>query len=152
MTIAQTLTDSFKEQLLLGVHDFRETAGDTFKLALYTSVADLGAETTAYTTTGEVVGTGYTAGGAELVLEGVASGDGVAYVRFADLAFPGATFTARGAMIYNTTPSADDGAGDPLVNPSVAVLDFGSDRTVTADTFTIEFPVAAASSAIIRVA
>jgi hypothetical protein len=147
--IVQTLTDSFKQQLLLGVHDFR-VGGDTFKLALYTAEADLGAGTTAYTSTGEVTGGGYSAGGAILVSEGVSVQNGTAFVTFTNVVFPGATFTTRGALIYNTTPSAN-GPDGALTNPSVAVLDFGSDKTVTSNSFTIQFPADTPAAAIIRI-
>lgn len=147
--IVQTLTDSFKEELLLGVHDFR-VGGDTFKLALYTASADLGAGTAAYTATGEISGTGYTAGGVTLVNAGTSVQNGTAYATFDNAAFPGATFTARGALVYNTTPSAD-GPDGALTNPAVAVLDFGSDKTVTSNTFTVQFPSASPTTAIIRI-
>ena len=150
--ISQTLTDSFKAQLLRATHDFREAEGDTFKLALYTANADLGAATTQYTTTGEVVGAGYVAGGAVLTRRGVVVENGVAFVRFDNLSFPGATFTARGALIYNTTPSTTGGGGIPLVDPSVAVLDFGADRSASNSTFTIQSPAWTPTTAISRIA
>lgn len=158
MAITQTLCTSFKGELLLGVHDFRAATGDTFKLALYTSLADLGAATTAYTTTGEVTGTGYTAGGVTLVNLGVSAeaylsdgSYGVGFASFSTMTVPASTITAAGALIYNTTPSANGIAGTPLTNPAVCVLDFGGSKTSSTSTFTITFPANAAGSAIIRV-
>lgn len=115
MAIIGCMTDSFKHELLLAVHDF---ANDTFKIALYDSTADIGPSTTAYTSTGEVTGTGYAAGGATLSGISITAGAGVAYVDWADPTWSGADFTARGALIYNTSES----------NKSVLVLDFGSNR------------------------
>lgn len=149
MAIAQTLTTSFLKELFLGVHDFRTSGGDTFKIALYSSSATLNADTTAYTSTGEISGTNYTAGGATLTNAGVSSSDGVAYVTFNNPTWASASFTARGALIYNTTPSAN-GVSGALTNPSVCVLDFGSDKTVTARTFTVTIPSATSSTALIR--
>lgn len=136
------LCTSFKVELLKAVHDFTPSTGDTFKLALYTSAATLDASTTSFTTTNEVSGTGYTSGGAALtVIEPTSSGT-TAFLDFADLTFSSATITARGALIYN-----DSAAGDP----AVAVLDFGADKTSTAGDFTIVFPTADASTAIVRI-
>jgi hypothetical protein len=147
------MATSFKAEVLLGVHDFRVTSGDTFKLALYTSSANLDATTTAYSATNEVSGTGYTAGGGTLSnLGGAVTSGTTGFVDFSDLTFSTATITARGALIYNTTPSALSNAGGTLTNPAVAVLDFGSDKTSTAGDFTIVFPAAAAATAIIRIA
>lgn len=151
MPIAQTLCTSFKAEILLGVHDFRASGGDTFKIALYTSLASLGAATTAYTATGEVSGTGYSAGGATLTNLGVSSSGTTGLADFSDVTFSSASFTARAALIYNTTPSAAGASGAALTNPAVCVLDFGSDKTVTAGNFTIEFPSATATSAIVRI-
>jgi hypothetical protein len=155
MTITQGLTSSFRAEILLGVHDFR-ASGDTFKIALYTSSATLNANTTAYSATNEVSGTGYTAGGATLTSNGVSTTNtstaiGVGHLDFADASWASATITARGALIYNTTPSALDNAGATLTNPSVAVLDFGADKTITAGTFSVSFPTADSTSAIIRI-
>jgi hypothetical protein len=155
MSITQTDVTSFKAELLLGVHDFR-ASGDTFKVALYTSLASLDANTTAYTTSGEVVGAGYVAGGATLTNLGVTTSNtnstaGVGFADFSDVSWPASTITARGALIYNTTPSATDNAGNVLVNPAVAILDFGYDQSTTATTFTIVFPTASGTTAIIRV-
>lgn len=153
MAITQAMATSFKAEVLLGVHDFRASGGDTFKLALYTSTATLDATTTAYTATNEVSGTGYTAGGASLTnLGGAVTSGTTGYTDFNDLTFSTATITARGALIYNSTPSALSNAGTSLTNPAVAVLDFGSDKTSTAGDFTIVFPAAAAATAIIRIA
>jgi len=153
LAITQAMATSFKAEVLLGVHDFRVTSGDTFKLALYTSSANLDATTTAYSATNEVTGAGYTAGGGTLSnLGGAVTSGTTGFVDFSDLTFSTATITARGALIYNTTPSALSNAGGTLTNPAVAVLDFGSDKTSTAGDFTIVFPAAAAATAIIRIA
>lgn len=146
MPISQAMPTSFKQQLLEGVHDFRASGGDTFKLALYTSSANLGASTTAYSATNEASGAGYSAGGATLSAVNPSVSGTTALTDFADVTFSGATITARGALIYNTTP------GHTYTNAAVAVLDFGSDRTSTAGDFTIVFPAADASNAIIRIA
>lgn len=152
MTIAQTATTSFKVELLQAVHNFGPTSPDTFKVALFTAAANLSASTTAYTSgmTGEVSssGTGYTTGGNTLVISvSPTSGNNsssvpTAYVSFSNSTWTNATFTARGALIYNDTASG---------NPSVAVLDFGSDKTVNNDTFQIIFPTPDANSAIVRI-
>lgn len=157
MAITQAMTTSFKAEILLAVHDFRNTGGDTFKLALYTSSASIDANSTAYTTSNEVTGTNYTAGGAALTNGGVtasntSSSAGTGFTTFSNLTFANATITARGAMIYNTTPSANGTANTTLTNASVAVLDFGSDKTSTDGDFTIVFPAATNSTAIIRIA
>lgn len=150
------MCSSFKAELLLAVHDFRATGGDTFKIALYSAAASIDANTTAYTTSGEITGTNYTAGGIALTNLGVATynntaSSGTGFVDFADATFPNVTITARGALIYNTTPSADSNTGSVLVNPAVAVLDFGSDKTATNGDFTIMFPAATSTAAIIRI-
>ena len=162
MAITQSMCTSFKAQLMLGVHDFRPSAqsgADVFDLALYTSSADLSANTTAYTASGEVSssGTNYTAGGAALTNIGVGTTNtnataGTGFVDFADLTFSNVTLTARGALIYNTTPSGRDNANSALTNAAVCVLDFGGDKTATAGDFTIIFPTFDATSAIIRIA
>lgn len=162
MAITQAMCTSFKAQLLLGVHDFRPSAqagADTFKLALYTSAADLDANTTTYATGGEVSssGTNYTAGGQALSNTGVGttfsnSTSGTGFVDFADETFTNVTLTARGCLIYNNTPSANDNSNAALTNAAVCVLDFGGDKTATAGDFTIIFPTFDASSAIIRIA
>jgi hypothetical protein len=152
--ISQTLCASFKAQVLLGVHDFRASGGDTFKIALYTSLADLGASTTQYTATGECVGAGYSAGGITLTNLGVSTDTSasVGFTTFANATFTGVTLTARGALIYNTTPSATAANGAALTNPAVCVLDFGEDKTVTASNLTVVFPANTSSAAIIRIA
>lgn len=152
--ISQTLCASFKAQVLLGVHDFRASGGDTFKIALYTSLADLGASTTQYTATGECVGAGYSAGGIVLTNLGVSTdaSANVGFTTFANVTFTGVTLTARGALIYNTTPSATAANGAALTNPAVCVLDFGEDKTVTASNLTVVFPANTSSAAIIRIA
>lgn len=142
MAITQAMCTSFKVELLQGVHNFTASTGDTFKIALYTSSASLDATTTAYTTSNEVVGTGYTAGGNTLTNVTPTSSGTTAFTDFADTTWSTATITARGALIYNSTDS----------NKSVCVLDFGSDKTSTAGNFTIVFPTADASNAIIRIA
>lgn len=148
MTIAQTATTSFKVELLQAVHNFGPTSPDVFKVALYTSAADIGANTTAYTTTEEVVGTAYTAGGLELTITTSPTsgtntgGTGVAFISFGSAVWPNATLTARGALIYNTSKS----------NKSVCVLDFGADKTVEDATIQILFPAADANSAVVRIA
>jgi hypothetical protein len=134
---------SFKKELLEGTHDFT-TSGNTFKLALYTNSASFDASTTAYTATNEVGDSGtYTAGGGALTNVNPTTSGTTAFTDFADLSFTSATITARGALIYNDTAAGD---------PSVVVLDFGSDKTSTSGTFTIVFPTADASNAIIRIA
>jgi hypothetical protein len=160
MPITQAMCSSFKAEIMLGVHDFRATAGgDTFKLALYTSSATIDANTTAYSSSNEVSssGTNYTAGGGTLVNLGVVTSNntastGVGFTDFSDLTFANSTITARGALIYNTTPSANSNANTTLTNAAVASLDFGSDKTSTAGDFTIIFPAATNTTAIIRIA
>jgi len=149
MAITQAMATSFKVEILDSIHNFgvgvirASTAADTFKIALFTSSATLDATTTAYTTSNEVVGTGYTAGGNTLAISVVPVSSGTtAYLSFTNSSWTTATITARGAMIYNSTQS----------NKCVAVLDFGSDKTSTAGTFTIVFPTADATNAIIRIA
>ena len=157
MAITQAMTTSFKAEILLGVHDFRGTGGDTFKIALYSSSASIDANTTSYTTTGEVTGTNYTAGGNTLTNGGVtatntSSSAGTGFTTFNSTTWSSATITARGALIYNTTPSANGISNTALTNPTVAVLDFGSDKISTAGDFTINFPSATSTTAIIRIA
>lgn len=142
------MTTSFKQQLLEAVHDFR-TSGDTFYMALYTNSATLDASTTAYTATGETTntsGSAYVAGGQALTNVNPTTGGTTAFTDFADEVWPTASFTARGALIYNSTPT------HTYTNPSVVVLDFGSDKTASAGDFTVIFPTADASNAIIRIA
>jgi hypothetical protein len=138
---------SFKQQLLEAVHDFRSTGGDTFKLALYTNSASFTAATTAYTATNEVPDSGsYAAGGGTLTNVSPSSSGTTAFTDFADLTFTNATITARGAMIYNSSPT------HTYTNPSVVILDFGTDKTSTTGDFSIIFPTANATDAIIRIA
>jgi len=135
---------SFKKELLTGTHNFTNSSGNTFKLALYTNSASFTAATTAYTSSNEVSNSGsYSAGGGALTNVTPTSSGTTAFTDFADLEFTSATITARGALIYN-----DSAAGDP----TVAVLDFGADKTSTTGTFTIQFPTADATNAIIRIA
>jgi hypothetical protein len=147
MSILQTATTSFKVQLLQAVHSFGPTSPDTFKIALYTAAADINATTTVYSSTDEVTGAGYTAGGNTLVIStSPTSGNNsasvpTAYISFNNTSWTSATFTARAALIYNVTEG----------NKSVAVLDFGSDKTVNNDIFQIIFPTPDANSAIVRI-
>ena len=140
---------SFKNELLYGVHDFDASTGDTFNIALYTSSATLDASTTAYSATNETSGTGYSAGGQALTNVNPTTSGTTAFTDFADETFTTATITARGALIYNTTPNT---TSISVTNPAVVVLDFGGDKTSTAGDFTIVFPTADASNAIIRIA
>ena len=146
MAISQAMCTSFKQQLLQGQHDFR-SGGHTFKLALFTSSATLDATTTDYSTSNEAVGTGYTAGGGMLTNVNPTTSGTTAFTDFADLTFASATITANGALIYNTTTGGGSGTTD-----AVAVLAFGGDKTSTNGDFTIQFPTADASNAIIRIA
>lgn len=136
--ITAGLTDSFKQQLLLGVHDF---ATDTFRIALYTSSATLGPNTTVYNSTNEVSGTGYTAPGLVLTNITVLLSQGVAYVNFDNPTWVGATFTTRGALIYNATKAGK----------SVGVLNFGVDQTMLGQSFTIQLPTNNPENALIRI-
>ena len=151
MAIAQAMCTSFKKELLEGVHNFKNSGGDTFKLALFpegtgaksSTTATLGASTTALVTTGEVSSSGsYATGGGTLTRVDPSTSGTTAFTDFADLSFTTATITAMGALIYNSSDS----------NKAVAVLDFTSNKTSTAGTFTIQFPTADASNAIIRIA
>ena len=151
MAITQAMCTSFKQQLLTGTHDFTASTGNTFKLALYaissggkaSTTATLGASTTAFTTTGEVASSGSYATGGGTLTNVTPTTDGTTGITdFADLSFTTATITARGALIYNSSAT----------NAAVAALDFGGDKTSTAGTFTIQFPTADASNAIIRIA
>lgn len=142
MAITQAMTTSFKKELMEGVHNFTT---HTFKIALYTSSATLDATTTAYSATNEVSGTNYTAGGNTLTVTGgaVSTSGTTAYIDFSDTTWADATITARGAVIYNSSVAG---------NPAVAVLDFGGDKISTAGDFTVSFPTADASNAIVRIA
>jgi hypothetical protein len=144
MAISQAMVTSFKVQILGGDFDFSSGTAQVFKIALFTSSATLGATTTAYSTSDEVVGTGYTAGGNTLTISTNPTSSGTtALLDFADTTWSSATITARGALIY---------LADGVTDPAVAVLDFGSDKTSTAGDFTIVFPAADASNAILRIA
>ena len=148
MSILQTATTSFKVQLLQAVHNFGPTSADTYKIALYTGNADINASTTVYTTSNELPTTGgYTQGGNTLTISVYPtsgtnqSAVSTAYISFENTSWLNATFTTRAALIYNSTQG----------NKSVAVLDFGADKTVANDTFTIIFPTPDANSAIVRI-
>ena len=134
---------SFKQELLEAVHNFQLSGGDTFKIALYDNSASFTAATTAYTATNEVTGTGYTAGGNTLTRIDPTSSGTTAFTDFADTTWASSTITARGAMIYNDTAAG---------NPAVVILDFGSDKSSTNGDFTVVFPTADATNAIIRIA
>ena len=142
MAISSAICTSFKQEILVGTHNFTATSGDTFKIALYTSSASLGAGTTAYTTSNEISGTGYTAAGAALTSVTPTTSGTTAFCDFADVSYTSASFTANGALIYN----------DDQSDKAVAVIAFGGDKTVSSGTFTIQFPTADASNAIIRIA
>jgi hypothetical protein len=143
MAITQAVCNTFKSEILGAVHDFDSGSGQVFKLALYSSAATLNATTTVYSSSDEVGNTGqYSAGGGVLASQQVSLDGSVAIVDFADLSFTGVTLTARGALIYNTSDS----------NKSVCVLDFGSDKTATSGTFTIQFPAFTSAAAILRIA
>jgi hypothetical protein len=140
---------TFKKELMFGAHDFDSSTGDTLKIALYTSSATLDASTTAYSATNESSGTGYSAGGQDLTTVDPTVSGTTAFTDFADETWSSSSITARGALIYNSTPNTTSIA---LTNPSVIVLDFGSDKTSTTGDFTVVFPTADASNAIIRIA
>lgn len=139
MAITQAIANSFKQEVMQEAHDIDN---DTFKIALYTSTATLDATTTVYSATNEISGTGYTATGNTLAGNVVTLDTGVAIVDFTDSAWTSSSFTARGALIYNSTNG----------NKALVVLDFGGDQTVSSGTFTVQFPAADASNAIIRLA
>jgi len=139
MALTQSMVTSFKVELFGGIQDLDT---DTIKIALFTSAATLNAATTAYSTTNEVVGTGYVAGGNTLAGATISSSGTTAFVDFSDTTWTSATITARGALIYNSSKA----------NRAIAVLDFGADKTSTAGDFTVQMPVADASNALIRIA
>tara|TARA_R110002012_G_scaffold56846_6_gene146103 strand:+ start:420 stop:851 length:432 start_codon:yes stop_codon:yes gene_type:complete len=143
MAIQQAMCTSFKKELLEAKHNFLNSGGSTFNLALYTSSASLDADTTAYTTSNEVSGTNYTAKGAALTRVDPSTSSATAFTDFSDLTFSNVTLTAAGALIFNDSASGD---------PSVCVLNFGADKSASSGDFTVVFPAAAASSAIIRIA
>ena len=145
MAITSAVCSSFKQELLQGKHNFSSSSGDTFKIALFTSSASLGASTTAYSTSNEISntsGSSYSAGGATLTSVTPALDGTTAVCDFSDVSYTSASFTANGALIYNDTQS----------DKAVAVIAFGGDKTVSSGTFTIQFPAADASNAIIRIA
>ena len=145
MAISSAVCNSCKQEILVGTHNFTASSGNTFKIALFTSDASLGAGTTAYSTSNEITnssGTAYTAGGATLTSVTPTTSGTTALCDFSDVSFSSASFTANGALIYNDTQS----------DKAVAVIAFGGDKTVTSGTFTIQFPTADASIAIIRIA
>jgi len=156
MAISQAMCTSFKSELLQGIHNFHNGSGggtttttgsgNTFKIALFTSSASLGASTTAYSTSNEVSGTNYSAGGNSLTNVDPSTSGTTALTDFADSTWSTATITARGALIYNSSTTAGS------ANRAVAVLDFGADKTSTSGDFTVQFPAADASNAIIRIA
>lgn len=146
MAISSAICNTFKTEVLKAVHNFTASSGNSFKLALYTSSASMGAATTAYTTTNEIAntsGSAYTAGGKALTSVTPALDSSTACCDFADISFTSASFTANGCLIYNDTASGD---------PGVCVIAFGGDKTVSSGTFTIQFPAADASNAIVRIA
>lgn len=143
MAIIQALTTTFCQQVLEGVHNFKASTGNTFKIALYASTANLGSSTTAYTATGEVVATGYTAGGQALNNLGTASAGTTGYCSFSTLSWASSGIVARGALIYNSNAVG-------YTNPSVMVLNFGMDRYPVSGTFQLTFPTNNSTSAIIR--
>jgi len=147
MAITSALCTSFKKELLECKHDFNATSGHTFKIALFTSSASLDAATTDYSTSNEVVGVGYTAGGIALTNIDPAISGTTAFIDFADATWPSATITAAGAMIYNTTTD-----GGTSTTDAVAIISFGGDKTSTNGDFVIQFPTADASNAIVRIA
>ena len=145
MTISSAVCNSFKQEILVGTHNFTASSGNSFKLALYTSSASLGAGTTAYATTNEISntsGSAYTAGGKVVVSVTPALDGSTACCDFADISFTSASFTANGCLIYNDTQA----------DKAVCVVAFGGDKTVSSGTFTIQFPTADASNAILRIA
>ena len=150
MAISSAICTSFKQEILVGTHNFTASSGNTFKIALYTSSASLGAATTAFSTDNEISntsGSAYSAGGANLTNQGVSLSSTTAFTDFSDVTYSSASFTANGALIYNTTTDGGSGTTD-----AVCVIAFGGDKTATNGTFTIQFPTADASSAILRLA
>ena len=143
MAITTAMCTTFKKELLEAVHNFKNSGGSTFNLALYTSSATLGASTTAYTTSNEVSGTGYTAKGAALTRVDPSNDGTTGITDFANLTFSSSSITANGALIFNESASGD---------PAVCALAFGGDKTSSSGDFTIQFPAADASNAIIRIA
>ena len=145
MSIASAVCNSFKQEILVGTHNFTASSGNDFKLAMYTSSASLGAGTTAYASTNEIsntAGSAYSAGGKTIVSVTPALDGSTAVCDFADISFTSASFTANGCLIYNDTQA----------DKAVCVVAFGGDKTVSSGTFTIQFPAAGASTAIVRIA
>ena len=145
MAISSAVCNSFKQEILVGTHNFTASSGNSFKLAMYTSSASLGAGTTAYSATNEISnasGSAYTAGGKALTSVTPVLDGSTAVCDFADISFTSASFTANGCLIYNDTQS----------DKAVCVVAFGGDKTVSSGTFTIQFPAAGASTAIVRIA
>ena len=150
MAITSAICSSFKQELLQGMHSFESTGGSTFKIALFTSSATLNATTTDYSTSNEITndaGSAYSAGGSALTNTGVGLTSTTAFTDFTDVAWTTASFTANGALIYNTTTDGGSSTTD-----AVCAIAFGSDKTATAGTFTIQFPANDSSNAIIRLA
>mgnify|MGYP001294295784 FL=1 len=150
MAISSAICTSFKQEILVGTHNLTASSGHTFKIALFTSSASLGAGTTAYSTSNEISntsGSAYSAGGATLTNSGVSLSSTTAFTDFSDVTYSSASFTANGAMIYNTTTNGGSSTTD-----AVAIIAFGGDKTASNGTFKIEFPTADASNAIIRLA
>jgi hypothetical protein len=150
MSITSAICSSFKQELLQGKHSFESSGGGAFKIALFTSSADLGAATTDYSTTAEITntaGSAYSAGGAALTNTGVGLTSTTAFTDFSDVSWTTASFTANGALIYDTTTGASTSTTD-----SICAIAFGSDKTATTGTFTIQFPANDSSNAIIRLA
>ena len=143
MAITSAICNSFKVEILKGVHNFTASSGNTFNIALYTSDATLNKSTTAYTTSNEVSGSGYTAKGAALTSSTPVLSTDTAVCDFSDVSFTSASFTANGCLIYNDTATGD---------PAVCAVAFGGDKTVSSGTFTVQFPAAAATTAIVRIA
>jgi len=146
MAITSAICNTFKTEILKAVHNFTATTGNSFKLALYTSSATLGAGTTAYSTSNEITnssGSAYTAGGKVITSVTPALDSSTAVCDFADVSFTSASFTANGCLIYNDTATGD---------PAVCAVAFGGDKTVSSGTFTVQFPAAAATTAIVRIA
>jgi hypothetical protein len=144
MAIIQGMCVSFKKQVLEAAHDFR-VGGNVFKIALYSESANIGPQTTEYTTAGEIVGLGYTAGGIALTNVNPVVFNSSGITNFANAAWPAATFSARGALIYNSTPV------HTYTNPACIVLDFGIVRSVSAQTFTVIMPSLTDASALVRI-
>ena len=150
MAITSAVCSSFKQELLQGKHSFESSGGNTFKLAMFTSSASLGASTTDYSTSNEITntsGSAYSAGGSALTNTGVGLTSTTAFTDFSDVSWTSASFTANGCMIYNTTTDGGSGTTD-----AVCIIAFGGDKTVSSGTFTIQFPTNDSSSAILRLA